>query len=54
MSMANEKQPADLRCAVLYCFQSYLYNNEVAKTKVSVTDTHFILDVASDFMQYTK
>ncbi|XP_062546119.1 general vesicular transport factor p115 isoform X2 [Armigeres subalbatus] len=28
MSMVNEKQPLPLRCAVLYCFQSYLYKNE--------------------------
>lgn len=28
MSMVNEKQPLPLRCAVLYCFQSFLYKNE--------------------------
>lgn len=28
MSMVNEKQPLNLRCAVLYCFESYLYRNE--------------------------
>jgi Uso1 / p115 like vesicle tethering protein, head region/Armadillo tether-repeat of vescicular transport factor len=28
MSMVNEKQPLALRCAVLYCFESYLYRNE--------------------------
>ncbi|CRK94131.1 CLUMA_CG007651, isoform A [Clunio marinus] len=28
MSMVNEKQPLALRCAVLYCFESYLYKNE--------------------------
>lgn len=27
MSMVNEKQPLALRCAVLYCFESYLYKN---------------------------
>jgi len=27
MSMVNDKQPFSLRCAVLYCFQSYLYKN---------------------------
>lgn len=28
MSMVNEKQPLVLRCAVLYCFQCFLYRNE--------------------------
>ncbi|XP_058815260.1 general vesicular transport factor p115 [Topomyia yanbarensis] len=28
MSMVNDKQPLSLRCAVLYCFQSFLYRNE--------------------------
>lgn len=28
MSMVNEKQPFLLRCAVLYCFQCFLYKNE--------------------------
>ena len=31
MSMVNDKQPFSLRCAVLYCFQSYLYNNPVGQ-----------------------
>ncbi|KAL7044237.1 hypothetical protein ACKWTF_001843 [Chironomus riparius] len=31
MSMVNEKQPLVLRCAVLYCFQCYLYRNEVGQ-----------------------
>lgn len=29
MSMVNEKQPLKLRCSVLYCFQSFLYQNEI-------------------------
>ncbi|CAG2105552.1 unnamed protein product [Medioppia subpectinata] len=29
MSMVNEKQPFELRCAVLYCFQCFLYKNEL-------------------------
>ena len=28
MSMVNEKQPLPLRCAVLYCFECFLYGNE--------------------------
>lgn len=31
MSMVNEKQPLPLRCAVLYCFQCFLYRNEIGQ-----------------------
>lgn len=34
MSMVNEKQPFSLRCAVLYCFQSYLFKNPTGQKEV--------------------
>ncbi|KAG5674407.1 hypothetical protein PVAND_004381 [Polypedilum vanderplanki] len=34
MSMVNEKQPLVLRCAVLYCFQCYLYRNETGQNNL--------------------
>ncbi|KAL4240944.1 Vesicle-mediated ER to Golgi transport protein [Mactra antiquata] len=37
MSMVNEKQPFALRCAVLYCFQSFLYKNEVGQSQIVQT-----------------
>lgn len=37
MSMVNEKQNLDLRCAVLYCFQSFLYHNRVGQEKLVQT-----------------
>lgn len=37
MSMINEKQPFELRCAVLYCFQAYLHRNEMAQAQVIET-----------------
>lgn len=37
MSMVNEKQPFSLRCAVLYCFQCYLYRNEVSQANLVQT-----------------
>ncbi|KAL4703666.1 hypothetical protein ACJJTC_016210 [Scirpophaga incertulas] len=37
MSMVNEKQPFTLRCAVLYCFECYLYANEAAQAAVVAT-----------------
>lgn len=37
MSMVNEKQNLDMRCAVLYCFQSFLYHNKVGQTKLVQT-----------------
>ncbi|XP_044737820.1 general vesicular transport factor p115 [Chrysoperla carnea] len=37
MSMVNEKQPYPLRCAVLYCFECFLYKNEIGQTQVVQT-----------------
>eukprot|EP00794_Sanderia_malayensis_P011932 gene11932-13168_t len=37
MSMVNDKQPFPLRCAVLYCFQCYLYKNPSSQSKVIST-----------------
>ena len=35
MSMVNDKQPFSLRCAVLYCFQSYLHKHPAGQVKSS-------------------
>ncbi|KAI1883621.1 hypothetical protein AGOR_G00233460 [Albula goreensis] len=37
MSMVNERQPFVLRCAVLYCFQSYLYKNQKGQEEIVST-----------------
>nr|XP_023018597.1 general vesicular transport factor p115 [Leptinotarsa decemlineata] len=37
MSMVNEKQPFTLRCAVLYCFQCFLFKNEIGQELVVQT-----------------
>ncbi|KXJ14248.1 General vesicular transport factor p115 [Exaiptasia diaphana] len=37
MSMINDKQPFSLRCAVLYCFQCYLYKNEQGQGQIVST-----------------
>ena len=37
MSMVNEKQPFLLRCAVLYCFQCYLFKNETGQKQLVQT-----------------
>ncbi|CAB3252910.1 unnamed protein product [Arctia plantaginis] len=37
MSMVNEKQPFSLRCAVLYCFECYLYHNETSQASLVQT-----------------
>lgn len=37
MSMVNEKQPFLLRCAVLYCFQCFLFKNEIGQEQVVQT-----------------
>lgn len=33
-SMLSDKQPFDMRCAVLYVFQCYLYRNDFGKMKI--------------------
>lgn len=33
-SMLNDKQPFEMRCAVLYCFQCYLYKNDFGKMNI--------------------
>lgn len=37
MSMVNEKQPFTLRCSVLYCFQCFLYKNEIGQAQIVQT-----------------
>ncbi|KAI8520980.1 Vesicle-mediated ER to Golgi transport protein [Branchiostoma belcheri] len=37
MSMVNEKQPFVLRCAVLYCFQCFLFKNDVGQAQIVQT-----------------
>ncbi|XP_046673998.1 general vesicular transport factor p115 [Homalodisca vitripennis] len=37
MSMVNEKQPFLLRCAVLYCFQCFLFQNEEGQRQLVKT-----------------
>ncbi|XP_032875975.1 general vesicular transport factor p115 isoform X2 [Amblyraja radiata] len=37
MSMVNERQPFVLRCAVLYCFQCFLYKNQRGQAEIVAT-----------------
>ncbi|XP_020662837.3 general vesicular transport factor p115 isoform X4 [Pogona vitticeps] len=37
MSMVNERQPFVLRCAVLYCFQCFLYKNQKGQAEIVST-----------------
>lgn len=37
MSMVNDKQPFVLRCAVLYCFESFLFRNELGQSQIVQT-----------------
>ncbi|XP_032488345.1 general vesicular transport factor p115 isoform X3 [Phocoena sinus] len=37
MSMVNERQPFVLRCAVLYCFQCFLYKNQKGQGEIVST-----------------
>ncbi|GBP58592.1 General vesicular transport factor p115 [Eumeta japonica] len=47
MSMVNEKQPFSLRCAVLYCFECYLYHNEMSQAALVQTLLPSSSDVSS-------
>ncbi|XP_066994700.2 general vesicular transport factor p115 isoform X2 [Anabrus simplex] len=47
MSMVNEKQPFELRCAVLYCFQCFLFKNEVGQSQLVQTLLPSSTEVAS-------
>lgn len=50
MSMVNEKQPFSLRCAVLYCFQSYLHKNPTGQLSIMNTllpDTDYVAPPAA-------
>ena len=37
MSMVNDKQPFVLRCAVLYCFECFLYKNDLGQSQIIAT-----------------
>ena len=37
MSMVNDKQPFELRCAILYCLQCYLHKNSTRQLEVMRT-----------------
>ncbi|KAG8186280.1 hypothetical protein JTE90_004624 [Oedothorax gibbosus] len=37
MSMVNDKQPFSLRCSVLYCFQCFLFRNELGQAQIVQT-----------------
>jgi hypothetical protein len=37
LSLANERQPADLRAAVLYCFEAYVHGNVQGKQAIVST-----------------
>lgn len=37
MSMVNDKQPLSLRCAVLYCYESFLYKNDAGQSALIQT-----------------
>lgn len=37
MSMVNERQPFVLRCAVLYCFQCFLFKNQKGQGEIVAT-----------------
>ena len=37
MSMVNDKQPFVLRCAVLYCFECFLFKNDLGQSQIITT-----------------
>ncbi|XP_075421344.1 general vesicular transport factor p115 isoform X10 [Ascaphus truei] len=47
MSMVNERQPFVLRCAVLYCFQCFLYKNQKGQGEIVATLLPSTIDAAS-------
>uniref|UniRef100_A0A2R5LEV0 Putative er-golgi vesicle-tethering protein n=1 Tax=Ornithodoros turicata TaxID=34597 RepID=A0A2R5LEV0_9ACAR len=49
MSMVNEKQPFTLRCAVLYCFQCFLFKNELGQARIIQT----LLPTSADMTSVT-
>lgn len=49
MSMVNERQPFVLRCAVLYCFQCFLYKNQKGQGEIVATLLPSTIDGNSTF-----
>ncbi|KAF5901892.1 general vesicular transport factor, partial [Clarias magur] len=47
MSMVNERQPFVLRCAVLYCFQCFLYKNHKGQSEIVSTLLPSTIDAQS-------
>ncbi|XP_062851535.1 general vesicular transport factor p115 [Trichomycterus rosablanca] len=47
MSMVNERQPFVLRCAVLYCFQCFLYKNQTGQSEIVSTLLPSTIDAQS-------
>lgn len=37
MSMVNDRQPFALRQAVLYCFECFLYRNDIGQSQIVQT-----------------
>jgi len=49
MSMVNDKQPFVLRCAVLYCFECFLYKNDLGQSQIIAT----LLPTSAEINQIT-
>lgn len=49
LSMFNDKQTFQLRCSILYCFQSFLYKNELGQSQIIQT----LLPSAAEINQLT-